>query len=299
MASKDILFTLERIKASDGVELCGLLSHEPINSNKGLIHLHGLAGNFYENRFIDSIVSAGIESNRRVFIFNNRGHDYISDSIVENSEGRSSLARGGAHERLAEAILDIDAAIDRMAYDGITDIAITAHSTGAVKAVIYLLKKHRPEISGLVLLSPSDDVGIQKDYAGDRFDLLLEGAKSIVKNGQGDELLPAGTFFYPIDALAYIELFDPWGIGNVFDFEGHGAGLVALEAVTVPVLVVIGSNDSAVVANDKESAARRVVEAIGSKTESEFRLVEGAGHDYAGYEGVIKQIIKNWLQKVR
>ena len=66
------------IMASDGTKMKALLY-----GNKGkriVIHVHGMAGNFYENTFIEPIALKCEESNIDFLCFNNRGHDYIADT---------------------------------------------------------------------------------------------------------------------------------------------------------------------------------------------------------------------------
>jgi alpha-beta hydrolase superfamily lysophospholipase len=291
--------TLERIQAEDGVELCGLLSVASSNSPWGLLHVHGLSGNFYEQGFVDNLLEAGVKSGFRVLLFNNRGHDYFSDAIVRTDNKKSIIARGGAHERLSEGIADIRAAINFLHARGISQIVITAHSTGAVKAALYVMRESHPSLKGIVMISPSDDVGIQKSNAGGKFDELLDEAKRIVSLGTPDKLMKEEAFYYPVDAQAYVELFDPQGEGNVFDLTGSGHGLTPLRVIKVPVLVIFGSEDIAVSNISVEGAARALVDAVGSSEESRFRIIHGAGHDYAGFERTLGGEVQLWLEAIR
>jgi pimeloyl-ACP methyl ester carboxylesterase len=291
--------TLERIKAEDGVELCGLLSIAPADTTWGLIHVHGLSGNFYEQSFIDELLATGVSAGFRVLLFNNRGHDYFSDAIVWKNGVKSTLARGGAHERLDEGVTDIRAAVQFLRERGVTQVVITAHSTGAVKTILYLLRDRDPSVRSMVLLSPSDDIAIQKENAGDNFENLLNEAKALVMGGQPNKLMNESSFFYPIDAKAYLELFDPSGAGNVFDLTNAGGGLAPLRAVTIPMLVMFGSEDIAVVEPNKEIAAQQLVASLGSRELSRHAIINGAGHDYAGFEKALASEIAGWLKLVR
>ena len=47
--------SLHRITTSDGIELVGLLYEPEVATKKILVHVHGMAGNFYENKFLDAI----------------------------------------------------------------------------------------------------------------------------------------------------------------------------------------------------------------------------------------------------
>jgi pimeloyl-ACP methyl ester carboxylesterase len=290
-------YSVERIRAEDGVELVGLWAAEPSNSKKALLHIHGLAGNFYEQRFVDAIAAAGSSAGRRPLLLNTRGHDYLSDSYVYGENGRTTLARGGAHERLGEASLDIAAAVGFLRGHGIEDIVITAHSTGAIKAVQYAIE-HPRSLAGIVLLSPSDDVGIQLENLKDQFQSTLDLARRRIADGVGEELMPAESFFYPVDAKAYVDLFDPHGPGNVFDMANQGPGLSLLAGVHEPVLVVIGSSDIAVVSDDKAGEVAKILAALPSSGLHQGHVVADAGHDYFEHEDEVEEVLREWLAKL-
>ena len=45
---------LVRMNSMDNIEMVGILYEPNEKSNKIVIHVHGLCGNFYENRFLDT-----------------------------------------------------------------------------------------------------------------------------------------------------------------------------------------------------------------------------------------------------
>ena len=287
--------TLERIRANDGVELCGVLAAPPHPTHRGLIHIHGLSGNFYEQKFIDNILQTGVESSYMTLVCNNRGHDYFSDAIIRHSDHKESLPRGGAHERIDEALIDIEAKVDFLISRGITSIVLTAHSTGAVKAALSLSGRPKLEVKSAVFISPSDDVGIQRANAGGDFDNLLNHAENLVAQGNPDKLMPEDAFFYPIDAQAYVDLFNPESVGNVFDLTSPGASLSSLSSIAVPVLIILGSDDIAVVSDDKDEAAQHIIRSMPQSDGHRYRVIEGADHDYFGHESDLANEIKRWL----
>ncbi len=289
-------FELVRLSTQDHIELCGLMSCGIGGERSAIIHVHGLAGNFYEQSFVDNLVNVAVNTRRRIFLFNNRGHDYFSDAIRKADNQRETIAKGGAHERIADATLDISAAVAYVKQCGIHDIIITSHSTGCVKVVRYFLDSHiPPEITGTVFISPSDDVGLQADNAGGEFQNTLEQAKKMVQQGCDEELMPSGTFFYPIDAQAYLDLFDPHGPGNVFDLTNCGPGLDLLRHVHTPSLVIFGSDDIAVTDSDKKHAADKIIAALPANSRNCAAIINGATHDYAGYEGQLQKVIEKWI----
>jgi alpha-beta hydrolase superfamily lysophospholipase len=289
-------YTFERFYAADGVELCGMLSVEPANTEWAVIHVHGLAGNFYEQLFVDHLARAAVAAGLRFLSFNNRGHDYFSDAYRQELGTRKSSPMGGAHERLTEASLDLAAALLLVAEKGIENVVLSCHSTGAVKVVRFLFDRP-PAVQGLVLLSPSDDVAIQASNAGERYTSTIELAQRMVDAGQSDRLLPEGTFFYPIDARAYLDLFSPTGIGNIFDLTNRGKGLQALNHVTVPTLVVFGSSDIAVVGSPHD-AAEQIAASLGEGVSSERVVIDGADHSYIGHEARLGLVVGRWLKEL-
>lgn len=65
-----------RIYIKDGLELHGLLYKPDKKTNKVVAHVHSMAGNFYENKFLDNLAKI-LTSNGIAFCpFNNRssGH---------------------------------------------------------------------------------------------------------------------------------------------------------------------------------------------------------------------------------
>ena len=52
---------LVRINSIDNIEQPGILYSPNNDTNKIVIHVHGLNGNFYENRFLDTIAKSYTE----------------------------------------------------------------------------------------------------------------------------------------------------------------------------------------------------------------------------------------------
>ena len=65
---------LVRIQTSDGIELDGLYCEAEGASGPAVIHIHGMAGNFYESRFVDAIADRLASLGIAFLTANNRGH---------------------------------------------------------------------------------------------------------------------------------------------------------------------------------------------------------------------------------
>lgn len=71
---------LVRINSIDDIEQVGIL-YAPNNiTNKIVIHVHGLNGNFYENKFLDTLAETYTNKNYAFLTFNNRGARIIFQS---------------------------------------------------------------------------------------------------------------------------------------------------------------------------------------------------------------------------
>ena len=76
----------KRIYTKDGIELFGLLYEPDSKSNTVLVHVHGMGGNFYENKFLDAIAETLTSNGIAFFTFNNRGCEFIKD-LYEVKDG--------------------------------------------------------------------------------------------------------------------------------------------------------------------------------------------------------------------
>ncbi len=99
---------LVRINSVDNIEMVGLLYEPNEKSNKIVIHVHGLCGNFYENRFLDTLAQTYTNKGISFLIFNNRGTNYISELF----KGNDFEVIGGCYEKFTDSILDIEGAIN-------------------------------------------------------------------------------------------------------------------------------------------------------------------------------------------
>jgi pimeloyl-ACP methyl ester carboxylesterase len=286
-----------RVITKDGIELHGLYC--PVETDKPVVlHFHGLAGNFYENRFVDSLANALNDRGFGFLTANNRGHDYLSDFIRLTSAGVQWVQIGAAHELFEECVLDIEAWLDFLSSRGHGSIALQGHSSGAAKVVYYLSQKQDSRVKSIILLSPSDDVGLQRQSLGDRFEEALATARGMLSEGRGDQLMPTGYFDYPIDAKTYLNMFGPETKNGVFDFSSSSrTEFVELAAVQCPILAVLGSVREAVVGDVGEFLVHLRAYARRS-AHCATHVVAGAPHNYMDHEDRIAELVTDWVAKL-
>lgn len=288
-----------RVLTEDGLELQGLfVTPEGGPADATLLHTHGLDGNFYENRFIDHVASACVEAGLNFITFNNRGHDYISDFIVDapGAEGFSYTQIGGIYELFEESVLDMAAWVEFARSRGGKRIVIEGHSHGALKAAYYMSEGDVRGVGGLVLLSPSDDFGKQRNALGEGFDAALALAEGLVKEGRGLELMPPDLFHYPISAQSYRDIYRPGSPLALFNVSRTDrSDFPELASIKVPVLMMVGSVEEAFLGDPGEflEAAEQL---LPNAVSFEGAVLEGAPHNYLGSDEEVGRTIGVWLQ---
>jgi len=137
--------TLVRFITKDNLRLDGLLWYPTKPTTRVIIHVHGTAGNFYENLFLDTMHTEFTAKGWAFLAFNNRG---------ANDEGAQT-------EIFEDCETDIVAAIEFCKKQGFTEIVLQGHSYGCNKVTWYALQTG---FAGkIVLLAPCDMVAIKRE----------------------------------------------------------------------------------------------------------------------------------------
>ena len=289
---------LVRFRTGDGLELHGFLVL-PTGRQKpvGVLHVHGWDGNFYENRFIYDAAAEYTGRGMPFLAANNRGHDYISDILREPQCDYVQL--GGMYERLGDCIEDIRAGLRLLAGRGCRRFILQGHSHGAVKVAHYLSTIQDKRVAGLVLLSPSDDLGWGRKLLGSRFEPTRRKARALVKVGRERELLPAGTFPSPVSAGTFLDCFGPDSIAGMFNLSRTDrAEFPELAAVRVPVFVAVGTVEEAFPMEPAEYV-RAIGQAMTGVRSFHSRVIRGAPHNFLGREKQLAAALGRWLDEVK
>lgn len=99
---------LVRMNSTDGIEQPGILYSPDKMTSKIVIHVHGLNGNFYENRFLDILAKTYIDKNYSFLTFNNRG----TGCVTELHKGDEYAVVGGSLECFKDCVLDIEGVVN-------------------------------------------------------------------------------------------------------------------------------------------------------------------------------------------
>ncbi len=283
-----------RLTTKDDLILQGFIYSPEQETKKAYLHIHGMGGNFYENRFLDFMAEGITNAGYTFMAINTRGHDMIADFPLAGSEEKYKRI-GVAYEKFEECVLDIKSAIDYLEKERYSEIVLCGHSLGTSKVGYYVATTQDKRVQKLVLMSPSDMVGLaeaEKYHAG-----LLAEAKQMVAEGKGSDLLSTKIWdWYFLSAETYVDLSSrdyPVDVFNTYD----KAKPSALEKITIPTLAFFGENDDSAILGSKEESLEVIKSKAPNAPRFDLDVIPGASHGYFGKEKEMTAVIVNWLNK--
>jgi alpha-beta hydrolase superfamily lysophospholipase len=287
--------SLQKILTSDNLELPGLLYEPESPTNRVLVHVHGMAGNFYENKFLDYIAKTLTENGIAFYVFNNRGTEFIKD-MYRVKEGKRSVERlGDSYEKFEDCLIDIRAAIDFLESKGFTEIHLSGHSLGGPKVAYYAADSGDTRLSSVIFLSPADMVGLAKADKDHERDITT--AQEFIAAGKGRQILPFDVWGDCIlSADSYMNLATESQKVAIFNYYNPEDKLEVLGRITIPCLTAMGRKDHVVIIPIEE-IMRRTKEALVSSPKVETNILGDADHGYNGYEQELADLIKDWLEQ--
>ncbi len=291
-----MLSELVEIRAEDAAVHQGLLFTPPGKTDRIIIHVHGLAGNFYENKFIKVMAEYYTDAGYAFFPFNNRGHDYIADIQKIGSHGTSSFKGGGAYERFEECVHDLAGALGFAERKGFSRICLQGHSTGCNKIACYLLRKEHKDVERVIFMSPCDDIGLMQNDLGENFKKGLKSAEALVKKGMGGTLLDNELVFYPMSAQTYLDYYVEGSSHDIFRYREPGLPFPGLMGIRCPVLALYGTTGEYINISANE-ALKLLGEKMPGKTPFTGEIVRGANHNYIDRENYLAEKILSWLNR--
>lgn len=281
---------LVRMTSIDNLEMVGILYEPEEKSKKIVIHVHGLCGNFYENRFIDTLAKIYTSKGYSFLTFNNRGTNYISELL----KGDDCEIIGGCYERFKDCILDIEGVIKFIKEKGYNDIILEGHSYGCNKVAYYHSKKKDNSIKKIILLAPCDITQECIEYLSkEEYEKAKQESTRLVNEGKEKELIDfsingngviaAGTYYYD---------FLPGGEDDFIRYrDGKNGESKILKSIDIPILIIFGDIDECVLTQDIETVKSYLKNNV---KECTIEIIEGADHSYTNkYEELGKKVEKN------
>ena len=276
---------LVRINSIDNIEQVGILYNPNTETKKIVIHVHGLAGNFYENRFIDTLAKTYTNNGLAFLTFNNRGYGYITDLL----KGNDFAVIGACYERFKDCLLDIEGVINWVKEKGYSEIILEGHSYGCSKVLYYYHHKKDDSISKLVLLAPCDTPGeTMKFLSTEEYNKAREESERLVKENKETELIDFSVMTNgKVAAGTYYNDFLPGGENDFIRYR-TGEKSDILNNVNIPVLVIFGDIDECVLTKPIDVIKDYLTNNI---KDCNIRVIPGADHLYIGkFEELSKEI---------
>jgi pimeloyl-ACP methyl ester carboxylesterase len=277
----------------DRIELQGFFVDS--SSREGLLHIHGLSGNFYENSFIDFEADLAEKKKISLLSMNTRGHDYVNDLVKFGGDGKGRIINiGGALEKFEDCVHDIKAGIDFLKKKGCNRIILQGHSTGCQKISYYQFIERNKDVISLILLAPADDINIIKKTLGGSYGMAIRTAEEMIKNKKGDDFMPKGTASLPvISASRLYSNSHPNSVeACLFDYTGE---MKEIASLSVPIVAIFGDRDVYLT-----MPAVKTLEILKSKNpQCETHVIDGAPHNFRGYEPELMNILGVWIDRTR
>lgn len=289
------------LKATDGVDLKGIIYKTKNQTNKILISVHGMATNFIKER--DEKIAENIKKlNIDLLAFNNRGHDLVN-YIKKDSKENTELA-GTSYEEISECYEDIVGAINYAISQGYTEIYIMGHSLGCTKTIYTynkLIEENKTEIlskiKGVILLSLVDIPLALQVYLKEDFPVMVTYAKNMKREGLENQLMPEESFIHPISVKTFLR----YAIDNkdidFARFSDTNYSYKEINNIKVPLFMRWGNNKELII-----QKADELCENLKSKIKNsnlDIGYIDGANHSYQGKEEILANEIKNFLINIK
>ena len=286
---------LLRATTEDKLILTGLLQKPSNPTDKVIIHVHGMAGNFYENLFLDAMAETFTRNGWAFLALNTRGHDYVADFPIAGPTEKN-MRVGNFREKFEDCTKDIKAWIDVAEAKGYKQIVLQGHSLGAVKVAYYLAKTQDKRINRLILASPPDMIGLFEND-GDEHKQRLELAKQMVKDGKAQDMMPGKVWgYYHLSPQTYLNFTQRDSDIDVFNTYDKQKPSKTLQAITIPTLAFCGSKDDANIMPAADAMAT-IKQKSTNAPRFDTQIVDGAPHSYYGHEQEVAELISSWLTK--
>lgn len=285
---------IARFKATDGINLDGILYKRDTDNKKILIQIHGMTSNCFKRRdraIAEKVNEIGID----VLDFNNRGSDVVR--YIKNDN--VTLIAGMAYEKVEDCYYDVVGAIEFALNLGYEEIYLQGHSLGSTK-VVYTYNKLQKEnsnllknIKGIILLSLVDITGLISFSANKELIILAEQK---AKNGELMDLMPFKSFIHPISVKSFLQYTKH---NENFDFARYDRvddDFEVLNGIQCPIFMRWG-NVNELIKQDAKDLAEFMNKKITNPNKN-ISYIDGANHSYHGKFEQLSEEIKGFLSKI-
>ena len=282
-----MLGTLVQTTTSDGVKLHGFLS-EPRRLEKAWIFVHGVNSNFYSSALLSELCRKLASEDTAVLLVNTRGHDILSFNT-----GPTPMRVGSQIESLSASQLDLDAWVQFLIRRGVGRISLLGHSLGALKCLLWSLKKHDC-LSELVAISPprlNTDLLLKDPVRGPVFERHLAEATEKCENGAPEFVM---NVRFPLPMWICASTYkDKYGSGDKYDY------LSFADQLRIPTLWTFGQfevEEGSANFRGADIELKRNLGQDASIDKQTVRVIAEADHSYRGVLEQLGDCIGNWIK---
>lgn len=282
---------LIRPNSTDGIQLPGLLYTPDIPTNKIVIHIHGMSGNFYEDEFNDNLARVYTNNGYAFLPFNNRGMNYIT----EMHKGNEFVIKGSSYELFEDCVLDIEGIVNWAKERGYNHIVLEGHSYGCNKAVYYYTQKQDESVKMIVLLAPCDIPKEVENYTGKDYQTCINKAKELIENGKEEELIDFCVFVNGrISAKTFYTDLLYNRTCDFFRYREREGKSPILNQIEIPVFIPFGDNDECVLTQPIEDVIYYLQNNLKN---CEVKVIKNADHAYTGKYDELEKGIDTYLKE--
>lgn len=288
------LMKLIKTTTEDGLNLTGILS-EADSIGKIIIHIHGMSGDIYTNSYYPAMYENYPNNGISFLAVETRGTHSVTQ--FNSSDGIKNI--GNAYEIFEDCVFDINAWVNKAQELGYSEIWLQGHSLGTSKLAHYIDIAKGSSIRGLILLSPSDMIGLvhTPQSTKETHELLLNEATELVQKREGDQILSNDLWEdTKLSAKTYLNFFGSESNLAVFNFDNESLGWEKVNNIGVPVIVFTGTDDFGVIStSDPYEAMQKLEVELRNSPKVKTVVYEGADHDFKGFGKEIVEEVVSFL----
>jgi pimeloyl-ACP methyl ester carboxylesterase len=282
---------------SDGLIFNGLIFEPANKSDSIIIHIHGMSGDIYSNSFYPAMQRAYPDSGIAFLVGEHRGTHSITQF---NTTGGKIKNIGNAYEIFEDSAMDIEAWVNKAVELGYKDIWLQGHSLGPSKIVNYLHTKNPINIKGLILLSPSDMLGLVKDPDGLKdHQICLPEAIKLIEENKGNELLSHDLWgCMRLSANTYFNFFNDEANTAVFNYWNPDLAWEKVKSINIPTIAFTGTKDDGIVpVMDAYKAMEVFKNQLTNCPRIKTIVFENAVHDFTNFGEDITSTVINFIKE--
>lgn len=277
---------LVQTRTLDGVNLKGFFFEG--NSDKVVLIIPGINGNFIENDFFLPICKKLSENGINCLCVNTRGSFHVSTSLhPQNLEKPKKI--GTSYEVFEECKYDIACWLDYLYRKGFEKIDLVSHCFGANKIIYYFNSDlvNDSIIDNIIFISPANLMYKLSKYP-DYLDMIKE-AKKNVEEGNPNKFIDCHLFYK--SSISFLQLIASKKVDNLPLEVGSDDDFQDFKRINNKLSVIYGSNDKYAVPH-----INRIVNIANENTDINLLEIQDADHIFFGKEEELANCVYNELK---